>query len=122
VQSPDTSCNRRLMLEEASCLNWLLSRPGSTGMPFLPQVQHARVVAACACGCATVHLAVDAAPVQMPHRAVLAERRWRTESGGACCVIVLASEGWLSKLEVYSLDGQTSAPSLPRTDQLTAGW
>ena len=101
---------RPLDVSERRTLLTLLDHAGFRGRGELrEQVDHARVVGVCDCGCATVDLEVDAAappaprdtPSPIPNEATVLG-----EDGGASggVLVFVSDEGRLSMLEVYSYD------------------
>lgn len=111
---------RALSEEERVLLRWLLERGGELGQALLPQVDRARVVGRCPCGCASIDLAVDGRPVDesAPEVDVKPDFYWTEPNGALCSVYVFAQGGVLSGLEVWSVDGETTPMSLPSIDQL----
>lgn len=100
---------RPLSADEARVLSRLLSLEFAGALELRRQVPHARVVAHCQCGCATVDLAVDQSAAEPAHGlrspipaegVVLDEIGEHT--GG---VIIFLKDGYLSSLEVYSSSG-----------------
>ncbi len=87
---------------------------------LLEQVDAARVVGECGCGCATVDLAVDDAPrsdaavYPIPNEATV------LDSGGQAIggVLVFERDGYLAQLEVYSYAEAPISP-FPPVDRLS---
>lgn len=112
---------RLLSAEERALLRWLLERGGEDAHALLPQLDQARVVARCACGCASVDLAVDGRPAD--DDALMGTVTpdfffWTEPDGGLCGVFVFAKGGTLVGLEVWSVDGGTTPATLPAVSQL----
>jgi hypothetical protein len=111
--------DRPLSGHERALLRWLLERGGEDARALLPQVDHARVVGRCACGCASVDLAVDGRPAgDAPMVTVTPDFFWTEPGGGLCGVLVFAKGGTLAGLEVWSVDGEATPTALPALDQL----
>jgi|NGEPerStandDraft_6_1074524.scaffolds.fasta_scaffold30312_2 hypothetical protein len=111
---------RPLQPEERAALLALLNYADFDGRDaLLDQVDTARVVGFCGCGCATVEIAVDAAPSAtsvahpIPNEAVVLDEDGDAIGG----VLVFVREGYLASLEVYDFNGVPISP-LPSTDRL----
>ena len=100
-------------------LEWLLSAGDDRARAFLSQVDRARVVSRCGCGCASVDLKVDGVP-QSDGSGVedLVEYYWLGPGGGLCAVFAFASHGRLAGLETYSVDGVETPSELPTAEKL----
>lgn len=83
-------------------LEALLDGGGSVRAALRAQVGFVRVVGRCACGCASVDLAVDRAAVApAPVHGNPAADAWYVEPADAG-VMVFTRDGYLSLLEIYS--------------------
>ena len=51
--------DRPLTAEERRLAQWMLEHAGPEAQAFLPQLDRARVVSRCGCGCATLELEVE---------------------------------------------------------------
>ena len=86
---------------------------------LLDQVDGARVVGACGCGCATVDLAVgackqsDSVAYPIPSEATVVDAQGEAIGG----VLVFARDGRLAQLEVYSYADEPINP-FPAVDRL----
>jgi hypothetical protein len=113
--------DRPLTPHEATLVRWLLEHglPGVDAASFLPQLDQARVVSRCPCGCASVDFAISdrTPPAGAPLR-VLSDCEWDGESGAKLGVFVFAKENVLAGLEVWSIDGFETPAQLPRIEQL----
>ena len=114
--------DRPLSAEEEAMLRWLLSRADPRGRSFLPQMESARVVSRCGCGCASVAFSIDGRepPVGSGLDQISHDYYWTLPSGGICSVFVFAKNDQLAGLEVWSVDGVETPAFLPRIDQLRA--
>ena len=110
---------RSLTDAEAELIRWLLQHGVPQATDYLPQLDVARVVSRCSCGCATISLAVHGV-VSSQHAGigVLAEYEWRVVSGEMFALWLLERSGLLYELEVWSQDGLGVATALPDIDQL----
>jgi hypothetical protein len=112
---------RPLLAEERATLLALLNHADFPGRDALiEQVDAARVVSHCSCGCATIDLIVDpAAPSAgqtyrpVPNEAEVVD----DEDKGIGGVIVFTEDGYLSSLEIYSYGGDPIS-AFPSHDRL----
>ncbi|MDR0184097.1 hypothetical protein [Lysobacter arvi] len=109
--------DRPLSAEEHSLIRWLLRHGDGDNAAFVEQLNQANVVAHCACGCASVDLAISGECGTGGMR-VLADFQWTTPEGHACGAFVYEQGGLLAGLDLWSIDGGTVPSSLPRTDDL----
>ena len=111
--------DRPLTVQETSLIRWLLSNGTPAAAAYLPQVAEAHVVSRCPCGCASVDFTVGGvrAPLGEPIT-ILADYEYQTASGHLCGVFVFARTGLLAGLEVWSIDGQCTASTLPLVEEL----
>jgi hypothetical protein len=114
------SAPRPLRPEESAALLALLNHADFDGRDsLLAQVDFARVVGYCGCGCATVDLAVDsAAPASssgspIPNEATVLGADGEPIGG----VLVFVRDGYLTSLEVYDYGGVPISP-FPPTSRL----
>jgi hypothetical protein len=86
---------------------------------LLAQVELARVVGYCGCGCASVDLAVDASPdsAGVAHPIPNEARVLAGDGEAVGGVLVFIRDGYLSMLEVYNYCGEPIRP-LPTTERL----
>jgi len=123
---------RPLRPEERAVLTALLNHADFDGRDaLLAQIELARVVGYCGCGCASVDLAVeDSAPqtgvaYPIPNQATILTADGEAVGG----LLVFIRDGCLSMLEVYNYCGEPISP-LPPTERLqlfsanpgSAGW
>src|SRR5688572_12155494 len=86
--------DRDLTVEERSIIEWLLAHGDGDNAEFIEQLKQARVVAHCACGCASVDLAIAGQSSTAPMR-VLADFQWTTADGHLCGAFVFEQDGLL---------------------------
>jgi hypothetical protein len=111
---------RPLRPEERGLLTALLNHADFDGRDaLLAQLEVARVVGYCGCGCASVDLAVDApAGLDGVAHPIPNEARVLAADGEAVGgVLVFIQDGCLSMLEVYNYRGEPISP-LPPTERL----
>jgi hypothetical protein len=115
-----TKSPRLLRPEERATLLALLNYADFDGRDaLLAQVDAARVVGFCGCGCATVDISVESEPSTtsvahpIPNEAVVLD----DDGDGIGGVLVFARDGYLAGLEVYDFNGVPISP-LPSTDRL----
>ncbi|GGN81788.1 hypothetical protein GCM10011579_068750 [Streptomyces albiflavescens] len=95
-----------LPLDVAETLNALLTGSDPVSSALRAQLPYARVVGRCACGCATVDLAVNRAAVPpAPAHGNPAADAWYAEPKDAG-VMVFTKDGYLSLLEIYSTSSE----------------
>lgn len=111
--------DRPISDHEAAVVNWVLSNGAIEGSldHLRDSVRHVRVVARCACGCASVDFIVHG---QSASARPIAEAVGRDSRGRANGVIVWAVDSGISGLEIYELEPH-SAAELPSVESLR-GW
>jgi hypothetical protein len=111
--------DRPLTPHEASLVRWLLEHGNRSAAGFLSQLDDARVVSRCYCGCASVDLSIKGViPPVRDGINILADYLWQSGAGHLFGVFVFARAGLLAGLEVWSVDGLAEARSLPLVEQL----
>ena len=105
---------RPLTDAERGLIRWLLDNGTSEARQYLSQLAHLSVESRCGCGCASINFTE---PFQ-PAGAALSDHHWRDESGHLHGVFVWAHGGVLAGLEVWSIDGASTATVLPMPSQL----
>lgn len=109
--------DRPLSGEERSLIEWLLEHGDGYNTAFVAQLNQANVIAHCACGCASIDLAIAGKRGAGGMR-VLADFQWITAEGYACGAFVFEQDGLLAGLDLWSIDGETIPSSLPSTSDL----
>jgi hypothetical protein len=113
--------DRPLTSEERELVRWLLEHGSlrSGSRDFLTQLDQARVVSRCPCGCASIEFSINGQipPVGEPLE-VLSDYEWDAESGAKFGVFVFVKAGLLAGLEVWSIDGLQAADKLPKPELL----
>jgi hypothetical protein len=108
--------DRPLTDEERELTRWILENGESEGIEFLDQLERARVVGVCTCGCATIDFVVEGLLGAPPGVHILGDFIYGSEANSAG-VFVFSSGGILSGLEVYGRSGD--APKvLPKPSEL----
>jgi hypothetical protein len=108
---------RPLTAEEHRLARWILEHGERAAEPFLAQLDGARVVSRCGCGCASVDFAVDWGPVPGGGPFVLGDFLFG-EPDNPFGVFVFQHGGRLAGLEVYGLAGEDPPRTLPRPEAL----
>lgn len=111
--------DRPLTQAEAALVKWLLEHGTDEARALLPQLDRARVVSRCSCGCASVDFSIDGkvAPSKSGI-SVVSDYRWDSPEGHLFGVFAFAREGLLSGIDLWSMDGRATASTLPDPDQL----
>jgi hypothetical protein len=105
--------DRPLSDQERSTVRWLLEHGDSDNSEFLRQLDNARVVCLCTCGCASIDFSISGRrPTQFAMH-VLSDYQWRTEDGHLCGAFVFEQDGLLAGLDLYSIDGQATPDAIP---------
>jgi hypothetical protein len=111
--------DRPLTPHEASLVRWLLEHANPAAAGFLAQLDDARVVSRCYCGCASVDFSIKGViPPVANGINILADYQWQSAAGYRFGVFVFARAGLLAGLDVWSEDGLAEAHSLPLIEQL----
>jgi hypothetical protein len=119
--TPSTIPDDRLLTSaEAEFIRWLLAHGNERAREFLPQVDRARVVGRCGCGCASINLSIDG--ISHYHDAgmeTLCEFRWKATEG-EYEVFAFACGGLLAGIDLWAVWGEHPASYLPFTSLLTS--
>lgn len=110
---------RELTSEERALIDWLLQHGEPEGRAFLSQLANATVIARCSCGCASINLAVGGRVGTPGPMDILSDYVYRDSAGHSFGVFVFAHEDLLAGLDLWSVDGQATAATLPTPEQLT---
>lgn len=110
--------SRELTPAERRLIRWMLEHGGPGASAFVEQLERARVHSRCACGCASIYLAIDDARPNDLSMNILGDFQWRTESGAAFGAFVYEQDGLLAGLDLWSMDGQVTPNFLPLPEEL----
>jgi hypothetical protein len=111
--------DRDLSAQERDLVVWLLKHGLPRAMESLPQLQRARVIGQCSCGCPSIDFSIDGVePDRREGMVVLSDYLWPTPDGPLFGVILHSREGKLACLEVWSVDGLATPTLLPKPEQL----
>ena len=111
--------DRPLSSEECRLVKWLLEHGNPDAIGFLHQLEKARVVSRCPCGCPSVDFAIDGrTPAAGVGMNVLSDYYWEDSAGHAFGVFAYACGELLSGLEVWSADGLGENCKLPLIEEL----
>jgi hypothetical protein len=111
--------DRPLTPQEQGIVRWLLEHGQPDAVAYLPQLDRARVVSRCPCGCASIDFAIDGVvPPPEVGMHVLSHYVWQTYDGTYCGIFVFSRGGLLAGLELWSADGMEAVSSLPAVEWL----
>jgi hypothetical protein len=104
VEAKPIPDERPLTAAEYHLARWMLEHGGQEAEGFLPQLEHARVVARCPCGCASIDFEVAGRPRPSGGLRILGDFLC---GGGSDLsgVFIFERHGVLAGIEVYGLAG-----------------
>lgn len=117
--TPSTTAeDRALSATESEFIGWMLNHGNDRSRQFLAQVDKARVVGRCTCGCASINLAIDGV-THYPQAGMetLCAFRWKAVEG-EFEVFAFACDGLLAGIDLWAVWGQHPASYLPATSLL----
>ena len=114
----DIPDDRSLTPDESALVCWLLDHDVESAAGFVPQLELARVVSRCPCGCASINFAIAGVKPPPGNIGVLADFQFRTAEGHLCGAFLFERAGLLAGLEVYSMDGLSVPSTLPAIETL----
>ena len=103
---PPIPDERPLSAEELRLARWMLEHGEPDARDFLPQLDRARVVSRCPCGCATIDLAVEGLPAAPGITRLLGEFAFE-HGNDVSAIFIYEGDGVLGGIEVYGLSGDT---------------
>jgi hypothetical protein len=108
--------DRPLTDEERRLTRWMLEHGTPDAATFLVQLQTARVISRCPCGCASIDFSIAGQPRPFGPLQILADFEFGDENN-LCGAFVFAVNGVLAGLEVcgYAVDAPRE---LPKTELL----
>src|SRR6476646_3691881 len=110
--------DKQLSPDERALLVWLIEHGTSDATEYAAQVEQARVVGRCRCGCPPIDLGIAGAKERtVGGSTILADFLGETPEGFHVGVLLHSRNGKLSELEVYSLD-RDGIFSLPTIESL----
>ena len=106
--------DRPLTSEEYELTRWILENGKPEAKDFIEQLDRARVVALCPCGCANIDFEIEGLGKAPPGVHILGDFIYGDESN-LCGVSVFESGGILSGLEVtgYAIEAPKTLPRPP---------
>ncbi|MCC6683171.1 MAG: hypothetical protein IT445_19930 [Phycisphaeraceae bacterium] len=108
--------DRPLTTDERQLVQWMLKHGKPEASSFLIQLDRARVVALCPCGCASINFAVSGMPAPEGGMNVLADFLFG-DVATLCGAFIFEKNGVLAGLEVYGF--AVDAPgTLPKPSDL----
>ncbi len=116
VEAQPIPDERPLTAAEYQLARWMLENGGPEAKGFIHQLEHARVVARCPCGCAGIDFEVAGHPGQPAGLRVLGDFLCGGESD-LSGVFIFERNGVLAGIEVYGLAGD-APKTLPEPSSL----
>ncbi len=108
--------DRELTPTEYAITRWLLEHGKPEALQFIEQLEHARIVSRCPCGCASVDFEISGLPKGQGGMNILSDYLFGDESDPKG-IFVWECNGILAGIEVYGL--ATDAPkNLPSIESL----
>ena len=112
--------NRALTETESNFIRWLLEHGDERARSFLPQLDDAWVTERCSCGCASINLSINGVTYYgKTGMETLGDYCWHSSSGAFFGVFAFACNDLLAGIDLYSLDGQSTASEIPDVSLLT---
>lgn len=97
----------------------MIENGSGTSPDILAQLDRATVAARCACGCASLDLAVDGAEEDKKESMdLIADFAWKTKAGNWCGAFLFTRRGRLAGLDLWSIDGAETPSTLPEIQAL----
>ena len=110
--------DRPLTPAEAEFIRWLLDNGSDHARQFLAQLNRARVIDRCSCGCASINLSIDGNTYYgKTGMEVLCEYRWNAAQG-EFGVFAFACGDLLAGIDLWTVWGDHPASYLPATSLL----
>jgi hypothetical protein len=106
--------DRPLTKQEIDLVRWMLEPGAPRAVEYIAQLERARVIARCYCGCASIDFAVEGLPRPISgNMQILADFEYG-DAVRLCGAFVFAKEGVLSGLEVcgYAVDAPRLLPAV----------
>ena len=111
--------DRELTPHESQLIRWLIDHGKTDALKYVSQINDARVVSRCGCGCASINLGIAGHERRFRDvMHILADYEWRDHTGAMFGTFVFAQGGMLAGLENWSQDGLSDANVLPDVRQL----
>ena len=112
--------NRALTETETEFIGWLLEHGSERARSFLLQIKNAWVTSRCGCGCASIDLSIDG----VTHKGkagieILGDYCWYSSDGAYFGVFAFACNNLLAGIDLWSIDGQSTASEFPDVSLLT---
>lgn len=109
--------DRSLTDEEQELARWMLENGTSDAASFLTQLDNARVVRLCGCGCASIDFKIEGHEIPSGGLHILGDFLFG-EGDDTAGAFIFAKEGLLSGLEVFSYGVRDRIENLPQPAQL----
>jgi hypothetical protein len=107
--------HRNLSVKEVDLIKWLLVT--TNNLQFVEQIENAKVVSKCGCGCHTIDLQVEGYEAEAKPSVLNLSAQGLSPENVPVDVVLHVRHGLISELEVYALDG-TEEFDLPKIDTL----
>ncbi|MQP76356.1 hypothetical protein CQ393_10700 [Stenotrophomonas sp. MYb238] len=99
-------------------IRWLLEHGDGDNTAFLAQLNHARVIRLCACGCASIGLSINGKRPKDLGMQVLSDFMWQDSQGHLFGAFVFEQDSLLAGLDLWSIDGQSIPDAMPPIEGL----
>lgn len=116
IPMPSIPEDRPLTAKEVRLARWMLENGEPDGRDYVHQLESARVVSRCPCGCATIDLEVEGLPPARGISRILGEFSF-LQGDDESVIFIYADRGVLGGIEVYGLTGD-SPRDLPARESL----
>ena len=118
VGTPRIREDRVLSPQERTLLEWLIENGTPEAKEYRSQLEQLRVIGRCFCGCPTIDLSVGGERSAPGSMKILSDYTGETPEGLQVGVLLFATDGRLSCMEIYDFGGHKGTFSLPRIDTL----
>jgi hypothetical protein len=116
IPMPSIPEDRPLTAEEVRLARWMLENGEPDGRDYVSQLESARIVSCCPCGCATIDLEVEGYPPARGISRILGEFSF-FHGDDQSVIFIYADKGVLGGIEVCGLTGD-SPSVLPAPEAL----
>jgi hypothetical protein len=119
---------RALEAHELALARWMLTHGTAEALPYLQQLEAARVASRCPCGCASIDFEVAGSAAPSGGLTILGDYVFEDTDGALAGAFIFARSGALAGIEVYGLVGEApralpSPESLQLLDEIEPrGW
>jgi hypothetical protein len=110
--------DRPLTFDELAVVRWLLEHGDGDNSEFLEQLNQARVICLCGCGCASIDFSIGGKRPQNFVMNTRSDYQWHNHQGHLFGAFVFVQDGLLAGLDLWSIDGQSTPDVLPPLNRL----